>query len=106
MANEANNSIGVFIDGGYYAKINEGFGNGRKVNLRELLSFICRKIAKDNVIDRKHLYITECHYYRGRYRAADAKAKGSQDPCDSSHLGPGQHCINFTIPERGSLQPH
>lgn len=25
MANEINSSIGVFIDGGYYAKINEGF---------------------------------------------------------------------------------
>ena len=45
MANETNNSIGVVIDGGYYAKINEGFGNNRKVNLKELLNFICRKIA-------------------------------------------------------------
>ena len=25
-----NKSIGVFIDGGYYAKINEGFGGTRK----------------------------------------------------------------------------
>lgn len=75
MANETNNSIGVFIDGGYYAKINEGFGNNRKVNLKELLNFICRKIAEDNGIDRRHLYITECHYYRGRYKAGDAKAR-------------------------------
>ena len=35
-----NKSIGVFIDGGYYAKINEGFDNTRKVNLKGLLSFI------------------------------------------------------------------
>ncbi len=39
------------------------------------MSFIRRKIAEDNGIDRKYLYITECDYYRGRYRAADAKAK-------------------------------
>ena len=68
-------SIGVFIDGGYYAKINEGFAGTREVNLKGLLNFICRKIAQDNNIDRKHLYVTECHYYRGRYRANDAKAK-------------------------------
>lgn len=75
MAHEEILSIGVFIDGGYYAKINEGFGNGREVNLKGLLSFICRKISQDNDIDRKLLYVTECHYYRGRFRAADAKAK-------------------------------
>lgn len=68
-------SIGVFIDVGYYAKINEGFAGTKAVNLKGLLSFICRRISLDNNIDRKHLYITECHYYRGRYRADDAKSK-------------------------------
>lgn len=29
MAHENNLSIGVFIDGGYYAKINEGFSDTR-----------------------------------------------------------------------------
>ena len=70
-----NKSIGVFIDGGYYAKINEGFGGTRKVNLKGLLSFITGRIAKDENIERKHLYITECHYYRGRYRAEEARQK-------------------------------
>ena len=70
-----NLSIGVFIDGGYYAKINEGFGGTREVNLKGLLNFICKKVAQDNDIERNHLYITECHYYRGRYRAADAKSR-------------------------------
>ena len=68
-------SIGVFIDGGYYAKINEGFGGTRKVNLKGLLSFITGRIAKDENIERRHLYITECHYYRGRYRAEEARQK-------------------------------
>lgn len=75
MAHMENISIGVFIDGGYYAKINEGFAGNREVNLKNLLSFICQKISQDNNIDRKHLYITECHYYRGRYRVNDAKSK-------------------------------
>ena len=75
MAHEENISVGVFIDGGYYAKINEGFADKREVNLKNLLSYICQKISQDNKIDRRYLYITECHYYRGRYRAADAKAK-------------------------------
>ena len=75
MAHEENLSIGVFIDGGYYAKINEGFKGTREVNLKALLDFICKKIATDNQIDRNRLYITESHYYRGRYRADDAKSK-------------------------------
>jgi uncharacterized LabA/DUF88 family protein len=75
MAHEENISIGVFIDGGYYAKINEGFADKREVNLKNLLSYICQKISQDNKIDRRFLYITECHYYRGRYRAAEAKSR-------------------------------
>lgn len=70
-----NKSIGVFIDGGYYAKINEGFENTRKVNLKGLLSFITGRIAKEENLERKHLYITECHYYRGRYRADEARSR-------------------------------
>ena len=67
-----NRSIGVFIDGGYYAKINEGFRGMAEVNLKALLSFIPKKIAELEGIDRKKLYITESHYYRGRYRVNDA----------------------------------
>ena len=70
-----NKSIGVFIDGGYYAKINEGFGGARKVNLKGLLDFITGRIASDENIEKRHLYITECHYYRGRYRAEDARQR-------------------------------
>ena len=73
--NTENRSIGVFIDGGYYAKINEGFAGTRSVNLKGLLSFICKRISQEENIDRKRLYITECHYYRGRYRAEDARTR-------------------------------
>ena len=75
MAHEENLSIGVFIDGGYFAKINEGFGGTRKVQLKGLLDYICKMISVNHDIDRERLYITECHYYRGLYRANDAKAR-------------------------------
>lgn len=75
MANDNNISIGVFIDGGYYAKINEGFSGIKEVNLKALLEYICERISKEKRIDRNDLYVTESHYYRGRYRANEAKAK-------------------------------
>ena len=77
MAILENRSIGVFIDGGYYAKINEGLAASGpyKVNLKGLLQFITEKLATMDGIARRHIFITECHYYRGRYRAQDAKRK-------------------------------
>ena len=68
-------SIGVFIDGGYYAKIGEGFrakGMALNVNVKALFNFIPEIISKEFGIDRRSLYITEAHYYRGRYRTHDA----------------------------------
>ena len=72
---DENKSIGVFIDGGYYAKINEGFGNGRRVNLSALLNFIRQRIAQGDGLGTKHLFIIESHYYRGRYRADEARQR-------------------------------
>ena len=45
------------------------------MDVKGLLDYICEKISREEKIERKHLYVTECHYYRGRYRAADAKKK-------------------------------
>lgn len=61
MSHNENLSIGVFIDGGYYAKINEGFAGTKEVNLKELLNFIRSKIAKDNNIDRRKLKALKTH---------------------------------------------
>ena len=75
MAHCENLSIGVFIDGGYYAKINEGLQAKKiaeQVNVKNLFSFIPEIIGQRFGIDRKFLYITEAHYYRGRYRAKEA----------------------------------
>lgn len=77
MAHAENLSIGVFIDGGYYAKINEGLARTHKgeVNLKNLMNVIPELIGKEYGIDRKILHITEAHYYRGRFRAKDAEKR-------------------------------
>ena len=75
MAHSDNLSIGVFIDGGYFAKINEGFkakGQNINVNVKNLFGYIPEMISKQFGIEKQLLYITEAHYYRGRYRTADA----------------------------------
>ncbi len=78
MAHTDNLSIGVFIDGGYFAKINEGLvakKTASHVNVKGLFSFIPEAIGQKFGIDRKFLYITEAHYYRGRFRAKDADSR-------------------------------
>ena len=55
MAYETNHSIGVFIDGGYYAKINEGFAGTKEVNLKGLLDYIRERISKEEKIEKRHL---------------------------------------------------
>ena len=78
MAHPENLSIGVFIDGGYYAKINEGLlakklASG--VNPKALFAYLLDYISHQFKIERNLLYITEAHYYRGRYRTKDAIAR-------------------------------
>ncbi|MDE5955973.1 MAG: NYN domain-containing protein [Bacteroidales bacterium] len=77
MANLENRSIGVFIDGGYFAKINEALHDkfNLNVNIKALFRFIPELIGKFEEIDVKRLFITESHYYRGRYRVNDAQSK-------------------------------
>lgn len=77
MALLENQSIGVFIDGGYYAKIDEGLEEVMQshANLKGLLSFIPQKLEALEGIPRKRLVITECHFYKGRYRVNDASSK-------------------------------
>ena len=78
MAHNDNLSIGVFIDGGYFAKINEGLQakkTAEQVNVKNLFAFIPEIISQKCGIDKKLLYITEAHYYRGRYRAKEANER-------------------------------
>lgn len=72
-----NLSVGVFIDGGYYAKINEALNRqGHKdVNIKSLFKFITEQVAKIEGVSPSKCFITEAHFYRGRYRVDDAYDK-------------------------------
>lgn len=76
MADARLYSIGLFIDGGYYALIDKGLASDRrKVNLKGLISYIETTIADHFALDPEECFVTESHFYRGRYRAGDAKEK-------------------------------
>lgn len=63
MAHEDNYSIGVFMDGGYFAKINEGLTGGKQVNLKTLLDFICRKISQDKKMTFLFIFYMILNYF-------------------------------------------
>lgn len=75
--NTENKSIGVFIDGGYYAKINEALQDNlsTKISISGLFSFIRGEVARRHDLPVDECFITEAHYFRGRYRAHDASNK-------------------------------
>lgn len=70
-------SIGVFIDGGYFSKINESLTEmySLRINISSFFRFIRSEIASISGLDEKDCYITESHYFRGRYRVNDANNK-------------------------------
>lgn len=72
-----NKSVGVFIDGGYFAKINESLEEqlSLNINITSLFKFIREKVSKDRQISLNECYITEIHYFRGRYRVNEANSK-------------------------------
>ena len=70
-------SIGIFIDGGYYAKINEGLGKqlSMRLDIKNLFLYVREKIASAYSLPLEDIQVTEAHFFRGRYRANDANAK-------------------------------
>lgn len=70
-------SIGIFIDGGYYAKINEGLQKqlSMRLDIKSLFQYLREKISGAYEIPTADIQITEAHYFRGRYRAGDANEK-------------------------------
>lgn len=70
-------SIGLFIDGGYYAKVNEALEEymSLNINVSSLIAFIKEKIAQIDNCNVSDCHITESHYFRGRYRVNDANSK-------------------------------
>lgn len=70
-------SIGLFIDGGYFAKINEALEElySLNVNVTSFMGFIRQEICRLSKSTVSECHITECHYFRGRYRVNDANSK-------------------------------
>ena len=70
-------SIGIFFDGGYYAKINEGLKKqlSMRLDIKNLFLFIREKISTAYSLPLEDIQVTEAHFFRGRYRASDANAK-------------------------------
>ena len=70
-------SIGVFIDGGYYAKINRALKSIESsiIRVRSLFDFICSRLSEVEGVDSANCQITEAHYFRGRFRVKEAYDK-------------------------------
>lgn len=70
-------SIGLFIDGGYFAKINEALEEllSLNINVTSLMKFIRQQICQLSQSAISECHITESHYFRGRYRVNDANSK-------------------------------
>lgn len=67
-------SVGVFIDGGYYAKVNRALKaiENSIIRVRSLFDYICRCLAEKEGVVPEDCQITEAHYFRGRYRVKEA----------------------------------
>lgn len=67
-------SVGVFIDGGYYAKVNRALKaiESSIIRVRSLFDFICGRLAYEEGVNPSDCQITEAHYFRGRYRVKEA----------------------------------
>ena len=74
MANAKINSIGLFIDGNYFVLLEKGLGSSR-VNIKGLIKFIQKTIAEKYELDPASCVVTETHFFRGRYKAYDARKK-------------------------------
>lgn len=70
-------SIGVFIDGGYYAKINRALKAQERsiIKVRSLFDFIAERLSWQESVDISDCQITEAHYFRGRFRVKEAYDK-------------------------------
>lgn len=64
-------SIGLFIDGGYYQKVNAGLRESRKspVTLHNLIGFVQLAIARHYELPATNCIVTESHFFQGRFPA-------------------------------------
>ena len=69
------NSIGLFIDGNYFMLIDKGLGDTSRVNIKGLIKYIQKAVAEKYSLDPSTCIVTEAHFFRGRYKAYDARKK-------------------------------
>lgn len=68
-----NISIGLFIDGGYYAKvIQDAIKNGYILHVKKLMKFCVKYLSDHFELKESDCHITEMHYFRGRYNTDEA----------------------------------
>ena len=75
MASPQIHSIGLFIDGNYFVLLEKGLGSSSRVNIKGLIKFIQKTIAEKYELDPASCVVTETHFFRGRYKAYDARKK-------------------------------
>ena len=70
-------SIGLFIDGGYYAKIDDSLyvEKGVRLDVTKLMHYVRSVVAAQCGIEKNLSQVTESHFFRGRFRASEANAK-------------------------------
>lgn len=70
-------SIGVFIDGGYYAKVNRALKARERsiIRVSALFEYITSELAMQEGLNIADCQITEAHYFRGRFRVKEAYDK-------------------------------
>ncbi|WP_300698216.1 NYN domain-containing protein [Bacteroides sp.] len=75
--NDTYKSIGLFIDGGYFAKINEVLEEhfSLNINVTAFMNFIRQQVSLLSKSPVADCHIIESHYFRGRYRVNDANNK-------------------------------
>ena len=74
MASADIKSIGLFIDGNDFKLIDKGLkAEGRRVNIKGLIKYIQKSIAEKYELESSACVVTEAHFFRGRYKAYDAK---------------------------------
>ena len=66
-------SIGLFIDGHYFALIDEGLSPSQRVNVKGLIKYIQKAVSEKFGLDTSSCIVTETHFFRGRYKAEDAR---------------------------------
>ena len=77
MTGTESRSVGVFIDGGYYAKVDAALKKmaSKSISLKGLFDFILDYVCKMDSLRKDKVSMTEAHCYRGRYRVNDASSK-------------------------------